>query len=305
MSRLRTYAQLVRLPNLPSALADIALGALAFHALPDRWLPFLFLLLTSACLYCAGMVWNDYFDRDEDRRDRPFRPIPSGRVSPRHAIQIGFGLLLAGVLAAGAAGWTQRLYPENGWPWTPVVLAILLVAALLLYDGPLKHAWAGPLFMGLCRFLNVLLGVSTCGSLPGPGYLLAAVVGVYIVGVTWFARSEERVSSRRGLQGAAGVILASLMLALVVPVSGRPGTCSPLFPYLLVAFGFMIGVPISRALESPTAERVQASIKRCLMGLILFDAILASALTGSLGLILLVLMIPSLYLNRKAWLYAT
>ena len=53
--------------------------------LPARWLPFLLLLLASACLYCGGMVWNDYFDRAQDKLERPSRPIPSGRVSPGEA----------------------------------------------------------------------------------------------------------------------------------------------------------------------------------------------------------------------------
>jgi hypothetical protein len=41
------------------------------------------------------------------------------------------------------------------------------------------------------------------------------------------------------------------------------------------------------------------------MGLIVFDAILASALGGSLGLAVLILLIPSLWLNRRRRLYAT
>src|SRR5207248_5643169 len=88
MSRAQTYAQLVRLPNVPTALADICLGALAAGALPGRWLSFALLLPASACLYCAGMVWNDYFDVEQDRRERPSRPIPSGRMTRREAARL-------------------------------------------------------------------------------------------------------------------------------------------------------------------------------------------------------------------------
>jgi hypothetical protein len=35
------------------------------------------------------------------------------------------------------------------------------------------------------------------------------------------------------------------------------------------------------------------------------DMVLATALAGSAGLVLLVLMAPSIYLNRRKWLYAT
>jgi hypothetical protein len=42
------------------------------------------------------------------------------------------------------------------------------------------------------------------------------------------------------------------------------------------------------------------------MCLILLDTVLATGTrVGSVGLVLLVLMVPSLYLNTRRWLYAT
>ena len=39
------------------------------------------------CLYAAGMVLNDAFDAELDARERPERPIPSGRISrSRHGV---------------------------------------------------------------------------------------------------------------------------------------------------------------------------------------------------------------------------
>ncbi|HEY7310537.1 MAG TPA: UbiA family prenyltransferase [Gemmataceae bacterium] len=295
MSDLRAYAQLVRLPNLPTALADICLGALAAHALPQHGIAFLLLLLASACLYSAGMVWNDYFDREQDRRERPFRPLPSGRISVGQAVRLGVVLLVVGVLLAALAGMTSL--------W----ITLCLVGAILAYDGWLKHTWAGPLAMGACRFLNVLLGVSACGSLLWPrGAHLALVVGLYIVGVTWFARTEARRSNQNALRGAAAVMLASLLLALPLPVFlPVEQQSSFLFPYLLVGLAFFVGVTVVQAISNPAPAHVQAAVKRSLMALILLDAVLATATVGILGLAILVLLAPSLYLNRKRWLYAT
>jgi 4-hydroxybenzoate polyprenyltransferase len=311
MSILRAYAQLVRLPNLPTALADICLGALAGCTSPGQGVAFGLLLAASACLYSAGMVWNDYFDQEQDRRERPFRPLPSGRVSPQQAVQLGVVLLAAGVLLALAAGGVVA-WREGRGGWTPAVLAVCLAAAILLYDGWLKRTWAGPLGMGACRFLNVLLGVSACGSLLWPrGAHLALVVGLYIVGVTWFARTEARLSSQTALRGAAAVMLAALLLALPLPLSLPPGqedvapAGSFVFPYLLVGLGFVVGLPVSQALANPTPSRVQAAVKRCLVGLVLLDAVLATAVAGAVGLLILLLLAPSVYLNRKSWLYAT
>jgi 4-hydroxybenzoate polyprenyltransferase len=309
MSRLHTYAQLVRLPALPTALADICLGALVAGDLYRRWPAFLFLLLASACLYTGGMVWNDFFDVEQDRKERPFRPIPSGRVRRREAALLGTGLLAAGLLAAVLAGSVLWLKGEGNRPFTACGLALGLAAAILLYDSWLKRTWAGPLGMGACRFLNVLLGLSVSGTAPGGQAIhLALVVGLYIVGVTWFARTEARESNQRALGGAAAVMMTAL--ALAIPLADRefrqPGqTSSPLFLYLLVALGFFIGLPIWRALAVPAPSRVQAAVKRSLMGLIVLDAVLAIALAGTQGLVILVLLAPSLYLARRRELYAT
>jgi 4-hydroxybenzoate polyprenyltransferase len=299
MSRLRAYAQLVRLPNLPSAFADVCLGALAAGALPGRTGAALLLLAASGCLYSAGMAWNDFFDVEQDRRERPSRPIPSGRISRRAAGWCGAALLAAGVLLALAAGWTVGSRLPGG-------LAVTLVGAVLLYDGWLKRTWAGPVGMGACRSLNVLMGVSAAGGLGWPwGPHLALVVGLYIAGVTWFARTEARASSRAALRGAAAVMLAALLLTLPAAAARPPGTVSPLFVYLLVALGFAVGLPAARALAAPTPARVQAAVKRALLGLILLDAVLATAFAREAGLLLLLLLLPALYLNRRRWLYAT
>jgi 4-hydroxybenzoate polyprenyltransferase len=308
MSQLRAYAQLVRLPNVFTAVADIALGALAAGALPSRWLPFLLLALTSGCLYCSGMVWNDFFDLEQDRKERPSRPIPSGRVSRGTAARFGAALFAAGLFVAGLAGWTISAWrdPETGSPlvWTPLILALFLIAAILLYDGWLKRTLAGPLGMGLCRFLNVLLGLSIAGVFgDGRNVHLATIVGVYIVGVTWFARTEARLSNQRELMGAAGVMLLGLLLALPLPLGLKPNMGTLVFPYLLVALGFLLGLPVSKAIVTPTPPSVQAAVKRAIMGLVVLDAILATPFAGLWGLLLLVLLVPALYLGR--WIYST
>jgi 4-hydroxybenzoate polyprenyltransferase len=305
MTKFQTYAQLVRLPNVFTALADIALAALAAGAIANAgaWPAFLLLLLASGCLYCGGMVWNDFFDVEQDRQERPFRPLPSGRVKPQEALRLGASLLGAGVLLAGLAGWL-----EDPTRWTPFLLALILSATILLYDGWLKRTWAGPLGMGACRFLNVLLGLAVVpGSIGSWGFVLALAVGVYITGVTWFARTEARASNQDQLLLAGGAMLAGLLLALPLPVlaanRAAPVATSPLFLYLLVGFGFMVGIPVARAIQQPSPSRVQAAVKTAVLGLVVFDTVLATALAGLAGLTLLVLLPPALYLGR--WIYST
>jgi len=300
LPKLKPYAQLMRLPNVFTAFADICMGALAAHILPDKWLAFVLLLLSSGCLYCAGMVWNDFFDIDQDRKERPFRPIPSGRVPRERAGRLGAGLLLMGIGLATLAGVSA-----SDWNWQPLAVALALVVAILLYDAWLKRTWAGPLGMGSCRFLNVLLGVTVAADGAAPWSVhAAAVVGLYIVGVTWFARTEARASKQSTLSAAALVMLAALLLALPLPLWLQPpDSSSPLFPYLLVALGLFVGIPASEALARPAPAQVQVAVKRAIMGLVLLDAVMATALAGTIGLVILILLVPAMYLGR--WIYST
>jgi 4-hydroxybenzoate polyprenyltransferase len=303
MKQLLAYAQLVRLPNAFTAMADICLGALAVGALREQRLAFACLLLASVALYSAGMVWNDFFDARQDARERPFRPIPSGRVSPRAAALLGAVLLLVGVALAALADVTAQADR-----WRSLSLSGWLVAAILLYDGWLKRTPLGPVAMGSCRFLNVLLGLSAAGMpIPPWGYLLALVVGTYIAGVTWFARTEAQTSNVNMLIAAALVMLTGLVFAMGVPALAQSQAgdfkTSPLFPYLVAAFAAYLGVALVRAINRPLPQLVQAAVKRAVLGLVLLDAILATALVGVAGLAIAVLLVPARWLGR--WVYST
>jgi 4-hydroxybenzoate polyprenyltransferase len=332
MKRLLPYAQLVRLPNTFTAMADIFLGAIATGFFASRgtwfvnrllaedksnlasigaellsWFNLICLLIASTLLYWSGMVWNDYFDVAQDRRERPSRPLACGQVSMRTAWWIAMGLMVSGVFMSFLA--CVRI--ESGeWAlrWRPLVIGVLLVISVFLYDGLLKATIAGPVFMGLCRFLNILLGLSILGApLPFWGWLLALIIGLYIAGVTWFARTEARTSSQPMLIGAAVVMLISFVLALTVPALAietiSTSQVSALFPYLLAAFAMYLGVAVIAAIRRPDPSHVQPVIKRAVLGLVVLDALLASAFVGSLGLLLAVLLIPGIILGR--WLYST
>lgn len=303
--RLLAYAQLLRLPNVFTAFADIGMAGAASGAITNHTDPWLLILAASGCLYLAGMVWNDYFDREEDAKTRPFRPIPSGRISPTAVKFIGCLLLIGGLVFAELAD--DRIGRANvPAPYSPsVFITILLAVTILTYDAWLKHTPFGPVGMGLCRALNVMLGISAVRSeVFGPvAFHLAAVVGVYIVGVTWFARTEEAASNRRQLVAAAGVMAAALGLAVTVPMHLPEGASPWYFPFLVVGFGFFIGMPIVAAIRRPEPKPVQVAVKRCILGLVVLDAVLATVFVGLPGLLILLLLPPALLLGK--WVYST
>jgi 4-hydroxybenzoate polyprenyltransferase len=145
--------------------------------------------------------------------------------------------------------------------------------------------------------------------------MLALVIGMYITGVTWFAWTEAKTSSAQELTGAAAVMLAGVLLSLTLPALIRHADLDEnswvdwrrigalLFPYLLVIFIFVVAAPIRRAIADPVPERVQAAVKRTILGLVLLDAILATALAGPIGLAIILLLVPARILGR--WAYST
>ena len=300
--KILAFAQLLRLPNVFTAFADIGMACAATGALANYPIACLLAALASGFLYLSGMVWNDIFDRAEDAQVRTFRPIPSGRVRLRTAIWLAIGLMLAGGISVVALGYVDA--PATGaWIAPPLVAAVLAVA-ILLYDGWLKHTPVGPVGMGMCRFLNVLLGLSIGDLSHFPDVLLVhlpAIVGIYIVGVTWFARTEEGESQRGQLIAAASVMALAGGLALAVPIHRATGATLWAFPYLLVAWGFFVGIPLVHAIRIPTPKRVQAAVKRSIFGLVILDAVVATAFVGWWGLLLALLLLPAIWLGRRVY----
>lgn len=300
---LLAFAQLLRLPNVFTAVADILLGFWFTHAPGDDAALLVTLIAASCLLYLAGMVLNDVFDFDVDSRERPERPLPSGAISMKVAKSLGWGLLFGGV-ALGWAASAQTGDLRSG------LVATALAAAVVLYDGVLKKTPLAPLSMGSCRFLNVLLGMSAAAtSFQSIHYVVAAGVGVYIVGVTWFARTEARHSNRLPLTLATLVLLSGLGILAWYPswaVDFEPPTIH--LPANWLLFWLMIGVLIGqrcfRAIIDPRPPLVQAAVKTCILTLIMLDA---AALLPVQDMIwsaaILGLWIPTVLVGR--WVYST
>jgi 4-hydroxybenzoate polyprenyltransferase len=309
----------MRLPNVFTAMADIAMGYLFVHdvnTVSSTWPVLALLIGASSLIYTAGMVLNDVYDFQVDREERPFRPLPSGQISLSFALRLGYLLLIVGLLLGTAAGWLEE--SNRASPWRSGIVAVVLALAVIAYDAWLKNTPLGPLGMGLCRLLNVLLGMSAAGiAVPSEhvvfsyhisSWLIAGGMGLYITGVTWFARSEATQSSRPQLILATLVIAAGVVLLALLPLwphPGKPLLGSDNLAYLLFA---VLALPMVRrallAISDPQPANVQAMIKHCILSLIMLNAAITMLTTGPIpGLLVAALLIPSLLLGR--WVYST
>ena len=314
-SQLLAYLKLFRIPNVFTAVADVAMGFF-FVSAGVQPLPGLLCLIAASCLlYTAGMVLNDLYDYDIDARERPTRPLPSGQISRGRARLLGYGMLLAGVALGGLAGY---VVPESAEPaWRSGAVALLLAVCVVAYDKILKKTILGPLAMGGCRFFNVLLGMSL-GAAGGSTQLLfeptyfmvAGGIGCYIVGVTWFARTEAKDTSGRGLLIFGVVVMATgvAMLGMFPHYSTLEGlqlseTRVLVWPLALILLMFPILRRCLSAIVNPVPERVQAAVKQCILSLIVLDAAIVMLVADWLAIAVLALLIPTFVLGK--WVYST
>jgi len=210
-SRLRAWAELVRVFLTPTVLADSHAGLFVAAAIvggTPSAAATVGVAALSTLVYWSGMVANDIFDLPRDVIRAPHRPIPSARISLGAAAAFLF-LLLVGAIALGAL---------LGIP----ALATALLLVVLAYDAGGKDIpFLGNILMGLCRGGNFLLGAATLAgtrtavtearTLAG-----AAILTLFVACITAVSRLEDAPFNIRMLRFRALPILAvPLVLALL------------------------------------------------------------------------------------------
>lgn len=302
---LLAYLELLRIPNVFTAIADVAMGLLFVRAVigwPDAALLGL-LALASSLLYAAGVVLNDVFDYELDLRERPERPLPSGRVSLEAARRTGWALLLAGVSAA----WAAALLAGSV---TLSLVALLLAGAIVAYNAVLKPTLLGPPAMGACRMLNVLLGMSLLAEpWRGEHWLVAGAIGVYVTGVTCFARSEARRSPRPQLAFGLAVMLSGVALLAWLPqwsdrfiplLKQQPQR----WQLLMAVCGAVVGWRCLLALVEPAPQRVRMAVAVAILSLVVLDAAVVYAIRDAAWAVaILLLVVPAMFFAR--WIETT
>lgn len=214
------WLQLVRVPNLLTVPGDPLAGyllAAAPSGPPAGGWRVLAVALACVLLYAGGVAGNDVADLEEDRRDRPARPLPSGRIAPRAARSAVTILTLLGIGAAFLAGLRCG------------AVALALAAAIGLYNTRAKHvARLAPFSMALCRLLSLSLGAALAARAEAPLRPLWILGGMavfgYIAAVSAIARTETSgapVGPKRWLPTLITGACGSLLLSLVFMI-GRP-----------------------------------------------------------------------------------
>ncbi|MFJ5773074.1 SCO3242 family prenyltransferase [Streptomyces sp. NPDC093094] len=211
----RAWAELLRLPALFTVPGDALAGAAATGERPGPRT--LLGIGASLCLYEAGMVLNDWADQEEDARERPHRPLPSGRVRPASALLAAGTLTAAGLALAARAGRPA------------LAVATPLAATVWAYDLALKHTPAGPAAMAAARALDLLLGAAATTGRTRPALPSAALLASHTLAVTTVSRGETTGSSPAPPLAAltATALLTHLLTNTPADRSATPSAAPP------------------------------------------------------------------------------
>ena len=278
----------MRLANIVTAVSDILAGvAIACFAIEIKWtelsfLPVFLLVLSTIGLYGGGVVFNDVFDAELDKVERPERPIPSGLISKASAALFAGVLLILAVIAAAFVH--EQLFSPSFF------IALAIAVSAVVYDKWGKHhSFLGPLNMGLCRGLNLLLGMSIFPAVLSEYWVIAAVPILYIAAITMISRGEVHGGKKTTL--FAALIFYFIVIASILTMAIGNGSLLYALGFLVI-FVALIFPPLQKALKEPKGPLIGKAVKAGVIGLIAMNAAWAAAFDAFIFALLILLLLP-------------
>jgi len=288
------YLKLCRPANLPTAAADIIAGmavAGAYSKNPgsiqtvfeNSSTPIL-LIIASVLLYAGGVVLNDVFDFKIDTIERPERPIPTGDVTQQQGMIFGFVLLGLGIFSAFMVNQKTGL------------IALVLAISIVLYDTiSKKNDFIGPLNMGICRSLNLLLGIAVLGEFTNWHYMVIPLI--FIGAVTLISRGEVHGKNKKNILLAAFLYLT--VIFCVIYFNESETNMGNFYWLFLTLFAIMVFVPLLKAYKSNTPGNIKKAVVAGVLSLVLLDAAITASHSNWMIALLLVLLLPlSIFLSK-------
>jgi 4-hydroxybenzoate polyprenyltransferase len=293
MQKLMGYLRLMRLANIVTAMSDILAGvAIVGFLTIDQFslIPILLLICSTIGLYGGGVVMNDYFDADLDQKERPERPIPSGLIARGEALVLGVALLSFGIVMA-AFVYYFNYQSISG------IIALLIAVAALIYDKWGKHhSSLGPLNMGICRGLNLLLGMSISVEAMSQHIFIAIIPVIYIAAITLISRGEVYGGRTITVYVAAFLYLAAM--SSIVYISLDNGFIMNTLLFVMV-WAFLIFPPLQKAMVRPEGRNFGRAVKSGVIALIAMNAAWAAAFGAFYGALVIIVLLPLSILLAK------
>jgi len=293
---LRQYLTLFRLPNVFTAPSNILAG---YYAVVEpanaSGLHLGILIICSILLYLSGIVLNDYFDIEVDRRERPLRPLPAGTVSKRKVLLIGIVFIIA-------ANFISLLVSTSTF-----IIAAILSGTIVSYDYRMKYSVYGPGMMGAARALNVMLGSSpifltTVLNINNSARIAVVTVSLFLFVFAISRLSRKEIDETDKVRTAKGSLLMIFAVLAIIIVSGLVGVfLKDLFANLAL-FAIIMIITFKPLLQRQplSSKDIQRTIKTMVLSIIVLDSAFVSGSAGTAyGLVTVMLIMPAIILSRK------
>lgn len=179
-SLIKPYINLCRVSNLPTVWTNV-LAAIVLSGAGFAWHDFIPLAVSMSLFYSGGMCMNDIMDLQRDRTEKPFRPLPSGSVSVRHAT------VMTGVLFAGALLLLSLSRHASSLP-----AGLVLLGLIVSYNLFHNRRYQSVLLMGACRLMVFLVSsMAVAGTVSAYVITAGLVQFAYTVIISIVARFER------------------------------------------------------------------------------------------------------------------
>lgn len=296
-SKFKNYLLLIRLPNLFTLPSNIIIGFIlvsTFTMTITSAIQILMLVTISILLYCVGLVLNDLFDYEIDKKERPNRPLASGKISRKTA------LVFVTILA------TISLILSLLISVTTFGISVILLAIIFGYDKYLKNTQAGPFTIAAARVTNIILGTTV--SINSLENFPQNVLLVFVLTITFVYVSLIGFLSRYEVQGFTVKIRSFLIPAIIAGIvfSIVLFNLIGLFRYeslvILVLFSFIMARTLYR-IHNKDSTGIQQAITQMILSIIVLDSTFLTGIAGlEIGLPVLILLAPLLVLSRKVYM---
>jgi len=276
----KEYLQLVRLPGIFTAFSNVLIGYFFSFSFNSEILFLPYLLATSGLLFCSGMIFNDYFDYNLDKKQRSFRPLTSGTISKQNALLLGSIFIISANIFACFVGFDT------------LIVSLILSFSILFYNLKLKSiSFFGILNLSVIRMLNILLGFSIIGiSFEFFQYLLP--IGIFVFGISILAKNEIKSNVITFKKLNKIIIAITIVIIFILVIKNF------LFESLL-----FLGLFSFLSMYSLFFKKIQNQITFQLLLIILLDSVLISFFAPlQFSILVSLLILPAYVISKKLYL---
>lgn len=284
---------IMRPANIITAIADILAGiAIAGYLVSNVFnqhiiIQIILLTIATIGLYGGGIIFNDVFDIEQDKINRPERIIPSGKLTIHQATNLGITLFAIGIISAFCVSVFSGC------------IALMVMVSALLYDKYGKHhTFFGPINMGICRGLNLILGMSITPLLEPKYYLIGILPVLFVSAITLTAQKETKGKNKLAITIAmlldASIVFGFWLIAQYFNFSIKNAGLFLLFWYSVNAIAKL------NAIIKNNPKLIMKAVKIGVLSLIPLNVSYVAGFSDIYTALLVLCLLPiSLFLSKK------